>query len=259
MTAGPSPGAPLLRVSNLRRSYGGVHAVDGASFEVRPGTITGLIGPNGAGKSTAIGMIAGAIVPSDGIIEFAERQVTRDPAYQMARRGLTRTFQLSSEFAKLTVLENLLIGAPGQRGESLWGALLGKRYWRRQERALVEQARDLLGRFAMTEKEEEYAGNLSGGQKRLVEIMRALMARPRLLLLDEPMAGVNPTLAGRIAGYLEELRDGGLTMLMVEHELAHVDRLCNPVIVMAQGKVLAEGTMAELRARRDVVDAYLVG
>jgi ABC-type branched-subunit amino acid transport system ATPase component len=249
----------LLRVTDLRRTFGGVHAVDGASFVVRQGTITGLIGPNGAGKSTAIGMIAGAIRPTSGGIEFAGREVTREPAYRMARLGLTRTFQLSSEFAKLTVLENLLVAAPGQRGESLWGAFLGKPYWRRQERALVEQARDLMSRFAMTEKEDEYAGNLSGGQKRLVEIMRALMARPKLLLLDEPMAGVNPTLAGRIAAYLEELRDGGLTMLLVEHELAHVDRLCNPVVVMAQGKVLAEGTMAELRARREVVDAYLVG
>jgi len=252
-------GTPLLQVTDLRRSFGGVHAVDGASFVVRQGSITGLIGPNGAGKSTAIGMIAGAIVPTGGSIEFAGRVVTREPAYKMARRGLTRTFQLSSEFARLTVLENLLVAAPGQRGESLWGAFLGKPYWRRQERALVEQARDLMSRFAMTEKEDEYAGNLSGGQKRLVEIMRALMARPKLLLLDEPMAGVNPTLAGRIAAYLEELRDGGLTMLLVEHELAHVDRLCNPVVVMAQGKVLAEGTMAELRTQREVVDAYLVG
>ncbi|MGH2412069.1 MAG: ATP-binding cassette domain-containing protein, partial [Chloroflexota bacterium] len=125
----PLGGEPLLRVTDLRRSFGGVHAVDGASFAVRQGTITGLIGPNGAGKSTAIGMIAGAILPTGGTIEFTGRTVTREPAYRMARRGLTRTFQLSSEFAKLTVLENLLVAAPGQRGESLWGALLGKPYW----------------------------------------------------------------------------------------------------------------------------------
>ena len=249
----------LLRVQDVRRQYGGVHAVDGASFEVRAGTITGLIGPNGAGKSTALGMIAGAIVPTGGTITFDGHDVTGQPSYRRARRGLSRTFQLSSEFAHMTVLENLLVAAPGQRGESFWGMLRGKQYWGAQERALVERARVLLQRFDMAAKEDDYAGNLSGGQKRLVEIMRALMAQPKLLLLDEPMAGVNPTLAGRIAGYLEELRDGGLTMLMVEHELLHVDRLCDPVIVMAQGRVLAQGTMQELRARREVLDAYLAG
>ncbi len=252
-------GRVLLRVSEARRSFGGVQAVAGASFEVRAGTITGLIGPNGAGKSTMLGMIAGAIVPTGGSIAFDGHEIAGQPSYRVARRGLSRTFQLSSEFAHLTVLENLLVAAPGQRGESLWGALAGRRYWRAQERLLVERARALLARFDMSAKEDEYAGNLSGGQKRLVEIMRALMTAPTMLLLDEPMAGVNPALAQRIAAYLEGLRDGGLTMLMVEHELALVERLCRPVVVMAQGKVIAQGTMSELRAQREVVDAYLVG
>jgi ABC-type branched-subunit amino acid transport system ATPase component len=206
-----------------------------------------------------VGMIAGAITPTAGSIVFDGHDIAGQPAYRVARRGLSRTFQLSSEFARLTVLENLLVAAPGQRGETWWGALLGKRYWRRQERLLVERARELLDRFAMAEKEEEYAGNLSSGQKRLLEVMRALMAEPKMLLLDEPMAGVNPSLAQRIARYLEELRDGGLTMLMVEHELIFVERLCDPVVVMAQGKVISQGTMGELRSRREVVDAYLVG
>jgi len=249
----------LLTVRDARRAFGGVRAVESVSFEVRAGTITGLIGPNGAGKSTMLGIVAGAIRPTAGAITFDGRDVTGLPTYRLARRGLVRTFQLSSEFARLTVLENLLVAAPGQRGESLWGALRGRRYWRRQEAESVEQARALLDRFALSDKEDEYAGNLSGGQKRLVELMRGLMGRPRLLLLDEPMAGVNPTLARRIAGYLEELRDSGLTMLMVEHELALVERLCDPVVVMAQGRVLSQGTMGELRGRREVVDAYLVG
>jgi branched-chain amino acid transport system ATP-binding protein len=251
---------PLLEVRDLRRSFGGVHAVDGVSFAVEPGTISGLIGPNGAGKSTALGMIAGAIKPSGGSIAFDGHDVTGASPMRLGREGLIRTFQISSEFQRLTVLENLLVGAPGHAGETLVGALvLGKRAWRAQEQALVEHARELLARFEMQEKEEEYAGNLSGGQKRLLEIMRSLMANPKLLLLDEPMAGVNPTLARRIEGHLQHLRDAGLTLLMVEHELGVVDRLCEHVIVMAQGKVISEGTMETVRRNQEVLDAYLVG
>jgi ABC-type branched-subunit amino acid transport system ATPase component len=251
---------PLLEVRDLRRSFGGVHAVDGVSFAVEPGTISGLIGPNGAGKSTALGMIAGAIKPSGGSIAFDGHDVTGASPMRLGREGLIRTFQISSEFQRLTVLENLLVAAPAHPGETLAGALvLGKRAWRAQEQTLVERARELLARFEMQEKEEEYAGNLSGGQKRLLEIMRSLMANPKLLLLDEPMAGVNPTLARRIEGHLQDLRDAGLTMLMVEHELGVVDRLCEHVIVMAQGKVISEGTMETVRRNQEVLDAYLVG
>ena len=250
----------LLHVEDLRRSFGGVHAVDGISFGVEAGTTTGLIGPNGAGKSTALGMIAGAIRPSGGSIVFDGRDVTGSSPMRVARSGLIRTFQISSEFQQLTVLENLLVGAPGHVGESLVGSLLlGPRSWRGQEQELVERARELLVRFEMHEKEEEYAGNLSGGQKRLLEIMRALMAKPKLLLLDEPMAGVNPTLGRRIEGHLEALRDEGLTMLMVEHELGVVERLCQRVVVMAQGKVISEGTMETVRKDKEVLSAYLVG
>ena len=177
----------------------------------------------------------------------------------MGLEGLVRTFQLPSEFGQLTVLENLLVAAPDNRGESLLGALLGKRYWMPDEMRLVEQARGLLKRFGMSAKESDYAASLSGGQKRLVEIMRALMLRPRLLLLDEPMSGVHPSIVNEIAGYLEQLRDDGLTLLMVEHELHMVERLCDPVVVMAEGKVIGRGSMAALRQEREVVDAYLVG
>jgi neutral amino acid transport system ATP-binding protein len=251
---------PLLEVRDLRRSFGGVHAVDGVSFEVAAGTISGLIGPNGAGKSTALGVVAGAIKPSGGSIAFDGNDVTGASPMRLGRAGLIRTFQISSEVQRLTVLENLLVAASAHTGETLVGALLlGKRAWRAQEQTLVDRSRELLGRFEMQDKEEEYAGNLSGGQKRLLEIMRSLMADPKLLLLDEPMAGVNPTLARRIEGHLQDLRDAGLTMLMVEHELGVVERLCEHVIVMAQGKVISEGTMETVRSNQEVLDAYLVG
>ena len=223
------PAGALLAVRDLHRQFGGVHAVNGASFEVPTGQITGLIGPNGAGKSTVLNVIAGALRPTTGKISYRGQDITGLPSYQVARRGIIRSFQISSEFAALTVLENLLVAAPSQRGEALRQAALGKRYWRPYEREMVEQARQLLARFEMSAKEDEYAGNLSGGQKRLLELMRGLMAGPALLLL------------------------------MIEHELAVVERLCDPVIVMAQGRVISQGTMAEVRADREVLDAYLIG
>lgn len=256
----PSPAASgdaCLVVEDLRRDFGGVWAVDGASFSVRRGSITSLIGPNGAGKSTVVSIIGGSVPAAGGRVIFEGEDITHLPAHQRARRGLVRTYQLSSEFGRLTVLENLLVAAPDQRGERMRTLLLGKRYWRDQERELVVRARELLERFGMTHKEDEYAGNLSGGQKRLVEIMRALMARPKLVLLDEPMAGVNPTLARSIEDDLTSLVDDGVTLFLVEHELDVVERLSESVVAMALGKVLAVGTMAELRSRKDVLDAYL--
>ncbi len=256
MTAGAEP---ILVVKDVHRDFGGVRAVDGATFSAERGRITGLIGPNGAGKSTLMGIVAGAIKPTSGSISFEGTEVAGLPPHRLARRGLIRTFQLSAEFARLTLLENLLVAAPGQKGDSLFGAELGRLYWGRDEDVLVERAREVLDRFSMTAKESELAGNLSGGQKRLLEIMRALMARPRLLLLDEPFAGVNPTLAREIEQYLLGLRDEGLSMIMVEHELAVVERVCDPVVVMAQGRVISEGSMHDVAARQEVLDAYLAG
>ena len=251
--------APILSVRDVQRDFGGVKAVDGATFNAQRGRITGLIGPNGAGKSTLMGIVAGAIKPMAGTVSFEGRDITGQPPHRIARHGLIRTFQLSAEFAKLTVLENLMVAAPGQKGESLLGAELGPLYWGRSEASLVRTARDVLDRFAMAPKENELAGNLSGGQKRLLEIMRALMAKPKMLLLDEPFAGVNPTLAREIERYLLDLRAEGLSMIMVEHELAVVERICDPVVVMAQGKVISEGSMRDVSARKEVLDAYLVG
>jgi branched-chain amino acid transport system ATP-binding protein len=250
---------PALVATDIHRHFEGMRAVDGVSIEVPTGQITGLIGPNGAGKSTFLAVLAGTLPATSGTIIFDGRDITKLPAFARARLGLVRTFQLPSEFAQLTVLENLLVAAPHNRGDSLFGALRGKGYWIEDERKLVEQARALLKRFGMTAKESDYAGTMSGGQKRLIEIMRALMLGPRVLLLDEPMSGVHPRIIEEIQHYLEDLRAGGLTILMVEHELHMVERLCDSVVVMAQGKVIGSGTMASLRRQPEIVDAYLVG
>ena len=249
----------ILTAQDVRRQFEGVHAVDGVSLEIPRGKITGLIGPNGAGKSTFMAVLAGTLPASGGRIVFEGEDITHRPAYERARRGLVRTFQLPSEFARLTVLENLLVAAPNNRGESLFGSLLGRWYWGRDEERLVEEARGLLNRFGMTPKESDYAGLMSGGQKRLIEIMRALMLHPRCLLLDEPMSGVHPRIVEEIRHYLESLRSDGLTIVLVEHELHLVEQLCDSVFVMAQGKLIGSGTMASLRRQKEIVDAYLVG
>jgi branched-chain amino acid transport system ATP-binding protein len=253
------PEAPVLEATALVRDFGGVRAVNGVSLSVRRGTLTGLIGPNGAGKSTLLALLAGTAAPSAGTIGYEGHDITATPAFRRARMGLVRTFQLASEFKRLTVMENLLSAVPGNRGDSLRGALAGKRYWKHDEAAAIARAQEILRRFGLQEAANRYAGDLSGGQRRLVEIMRVLMTEPRMLLLDEPMAGVHPNLARRIGNELVALCREGMTILMVEHELTIVEDFCDPVIVMAEGSVLAEGTMQELRARSEVVEAYLVG
>jgi branched-chain amino acid transport system permease protein len=249
----------VLEAVGVSREFGGVRAVEDVSFAVREGTLTGLIGPNGAGKSTLLAMLAGTLPVSGGQVLYRGRDVTRVPAFRRARLGLVRTFQLASEFKRLTVMENLLAAVPGNRGDSLRGSLLGQRYWRADESAAIARAESLLERFGLAGLANEYAGDLSGGQRRLVEIMRALMAEPSMLLLDEPMAGVHPNLARRIGHQLVTLVQEGMTILMVEHELAIMDEFADPVVVMAEGSVLAEGTMEQLRSRTEVVEAYLVG
>jgi branched-chain amino acid transport system permease protein len=255
----PYTGKVILSCSGLTRSFDGVHAVDDVSMSFERARLTGIIGPNGAGKSTALAMLAGTLKPTAGTITYRDQDVTGLPAYRRARLGLVRTFQLASEFKRLTVIENLLSAIPGQRGDSVKGALLGRRYWGAQERQAIERAREMLDRFGLIDLADRYAGDLSGGQRRLVEIMRALMAQPDVLLLDEPMAGVHPRLAHQIGMRLVSLCEAGVTVVMVEHELSIMDEFCDPVIVMAEGRVLAEGTMEALRAKEEVVEAYLVG
>jgi ABC-type branched-subunit amino acid transport system ATPase component len=221
--------------------------------------ITGLIGPNGAGKSTVLGLISGFLRLDGGTLHFDGREAGSLAAYQRARLGIVRTFQLPREFRALTTIENLLVAVPHQRGESLAGVAVGRRLWRREEAAAVDRATALLELFGMADKRNDRAATLSGGQKRMLEVMRALMAAPRLLLLDEPMAGLSPALAERLEAACAELAAQGLSILLVEHELRAVERLCERVVVMAQGKVISEGRMAELRTRKEVQDAYVVG
>jgi branched-chain amino acid transport system permease protein len=253
------PSEVVLRADALTRTFDGVAVVSGVTFELRRGRLTGLIGPNGAGKSTTLAMLAGTLAATSGRVLFDGRDVTRLPAFRRARGGLLRTFQLASEFKRLTVLENLLSAVPRQPGDTFHGAVLGRRYWRAAEERAIDRAEVMLDEFGLAGYANQYAGDLSGGQRRLVEIMRALMAEPSVLLLDEPVAGVHPHLAHEIGEHLLRLCAGGMTIMMVEHELAIMDEFCDPVVVMAEGQVLAEGTMQVLRGRSDVVEAYLVG
>jgi branched-chain amino acid transport system permease protein len=253
------PTEVVVRAEALTRTFDGVQVVSGVTFDLHKGKLTGLIGPNGAGKSTTLAMLAGTLPPTSGRVLFGGRDVTGMPAFRRARGGLLRTFQLASEFKRLTVLENLLSAVPRQPGDSFHGAVLGRRYWRASEEQAIDRAEVILDRFGLTRYANQYAGDLSGGQRRLVEIMRALMAEPSVLLLDEPVAGVHPHLAHEIGEHLLRLCGEGMTIMMVEHELAIMDEFCDPVVVMAEGQVLAEGTMAVLRGRSEVVEAYLVG
>lgn len=256
---GAAGAEPLLVLEDLAKSFGGVRAVDGVSLSVPQGSLTGLIGPNGAGKSSVLGMIAGAIRPDRGRILLAGDDIAGLTSYRVARRGVIRTFQSASVFPHLTVLENLLLGVPPWSGERIHLALVGRRAWRRTEQEQVAAAREILESLRLAAHTDSYAGQLSGGQKRLVEIGRAIMARPRLLLLDEPMAGVSRTLVAPIEELIANLRSTGMTVVLIEHELGVVERLCSPVVVLAQGKVLMQGDMDELRADPEVRRAYLVG
>ncbi|HEY8285768.1 MAG TPA: ABC transporter ATP-binding protein [Chloroflexota bacterium] len=248
---------PILHVEHISHAFGGVQAVQDCTFSVPAGSISGLIGPNGAGKTTAINVVGGALKLQHGQVRYSGMDTSGWSPAQMARQGLLRTFQLSREFARLTVLENVLVAATGQIDETLWGALFRRRAIKARERTLVDQARQILSNFGLDALRNDWAETLSGGQKRLLELARAVMARPKLLLLDEPMAGVNPALIDRIEGHIRELRDQGLTLLLVEHNLNVVERLCDLVIVMAEGRTLAEGTLADHRANPEVVRAYL--
>jgi neutral amino acid transport system ATP-binding protein len=257
-SASPAPG-PILEISGVSLAFGGTLAVNEVSLSVSPGEIVAIVGPNGAGKSTLVEVISGALRPAGGKVLFNGIDVTHKPAYQVARLGLTRTYQLPTEFRQMTVLENLLVGVPGQRGAKLRYALAGRRTWGQQETELRAKARGLLADLGLADWEDAYAGSLSGGQRRILEIARALMAEPRLLVLDEPTAGVTPSIIAQIENFVAALRAGGLTFLIVEHELEFVERQADRVVVMAAGRVVANGTMAQIRLSPEVIDAYLVG
>jgi ABC-type branched-subunit amino acid transport system ATPase component len=249
--------AELLQIDDVAHSFGGVQAVNGCSLTVPAGAIAALIGPNGAGKTTLVDLVGGALKLQRGTIRLDGTVIDGWPPDRRARAGLLRTYQLSREYRRLTVLENLLVSTTGQIDESFLGALFRRRAIVRAERRLVSEARQVLGIFGLDAVRNEYAETLSGGQKRLLEMARAVMFKPRLVLLDEPMAGVNPALIDVIEGHIRELNRQGITFLIVEHNLAVVGRLCDPVAVMAEGRTLAVGSMADHRRNEEVLSAYL--
>jgi ABC-type branched-subunit amino acid transport system ATPase component len=246
---------PLLVCRQVYRSFYGVHALSGAELTVERGTITGLIGPNGAGKTTLFNCISGMIPPERGEIRFDGVAISGRPPHEITQAGLIRTFQIARGFPRLTVLENLLLYGAAQPGERLGSAILGR--GRARERELLQRAFAIAERLNLARVANHPASDLSGGQKKLLEIGRALMTDPKLILLDEPIAGVNPTLALEIGQHLHRLRDEGLTFLIIEHHMDTIARLCDPVVVMAEGRRLAEGSFAEIAAREDVQEAYM--
>ncbi|PSQ10060.1 ABC transporter ATP-binding protein [Halobacteriales archaeon QS_5_70_15] len=250
-----------LRVDDLHKQFGGITAVDGASFQVEEGTLTGLIGPNGAGKSTTFNCITGVLEPTSGSVYFEGEGITGLAPHVVANRGLARTFQIARELEEMTVLENMMLAPRGQRGESLWRSVLPF-----VRRSVVEQEGEVLGRcwetlefFEIDHLAHEYAGTLSGGQRKLLELARALLTDPEMLLLDEPFAGVNPSLEARLLDHIHELREEGYTFLIVEHDMDLIMQNCEHVIVMHQGQVLMEGTPEEVKNDERVVEAYLGG
>jgi branched-chain amino acid transport system ATP-binding protein len=249
---------PLLVVEGVERRFGGLRAVDGASFCVRPGTVTALIGPNGAGKTTLFNVISGFVAPDAGTIRFDGEEIAGRAPHEIARRGLVRTFQLTRVFGKMKVLDNVVIAARDQPGEKLVQAVFRPGRSRRREREVRERAIAMLDQVGLAEKAGDYAATLSGGQRKLLELARALMAEPRMVMLDEPMAGVNPTLGRRLLTYLDELRDReGLTVLFVEHDMDVVMGVSDEVVVMSEGRVIAHGAPDLVRSDPRVVDAYL--
>ncbi len=266
MIAAPSPfvaepdGEALLSVHNIVKDFGGLRAVNRCTLTVKRGTITGLIGPNGAGKTTLFSLITGFHRPDSGRVLFSSQDVTGLAPHQIFHRGLCRTFQIPREHKSMTVLENLMLVPPKQLGERFWNPLLRPRAVRRQEREIRSKALEVLEFVTLDHLKDEYAANLSGGQKKLLELARTLMADPTMVLLDEPAAGVNPTLLGKLREKILQLRDErSITFLLIEHDMPLVMGLCNPVIVMNQGSKLAEGPPEIVRSHPEVLEAYLGG
>ena len=248
---------PVLVVDGVRRSFGGVRAVDVAHLEIQRGLITGLIGPNGAGKTTLFNLLTGFDTPDAGTWMFDGESLGDASAYAVARRGMVRTFQLTKALSRMTVLENLMLGGAGQTGERLSLALLS-RAWRAEEEALRQRAEELLVRFKLDHMRDQFAGTLSGGQRKLLEMARALMVEPSLVMLDEPMAGVNPALTQSLLGHVKDLRDReGRTVVFVEHDMDVVFDISDWVVCLAEGRVIAEGPPESIGSDEAVIDAYL--
>ena len=254
------PGAakndPILVADNVRRAFGGLVAVDVEHLEVQRGAITALIGPNGAGKTTFFNLLTNFDEPDTGDRLFEGNDLLGVSAYKVANLGMVRTFQLTKSLSKMTVIDNMRLGGTEQAGESFFRALLPF-LWRRQEAEITQRADALLERFKLSHMRDEFAGTLSGGQRKLLEMARALMVRPNMVMLDEPMAGVNPALKQSLLDHVTGLRDEGMTVLFVEHDMDMVQEISDWVVVMAEGRIIAEGPPESIASNQAVVDAYL--
>ena len=247
---------PILTTSNVRRSFGGLVAVDVDHLEVQRGVITALIGPNGAGKTTFFNLLTNFDRPDAGTRVFEGRDLSGIPAHKVANLGMVRTFQLTKSLSRMTVIDNMRLGATSQQGERLGKALLPF-VWKRQEAEVTARADELLERFNLSHMREEFAGTLSGGQRKLLEMARALMVQPAMVMLDEPMAGVNPALKQSLLDHVKSLREQGMTVLFVEHDMDMVQEISDWVVVMAEGRIIAEGPPESIANNQAVIDAYL--
>ncbi len=248
----------MIRVQNLHKYFGGLHAVDNASLEIKAGSITGLIGPNGAGKTTLFNIIAGVYKPSSGNVFLDDEDITGIPPHDLFKRGLLRTFQIAHEFSSLTVRENLMMVPGNQSGENLIDAWFRPKKVMAEEQEIRNKANEVIDFLQLGHVAEERAGNLSGGQKKLLELGRTMMVDAKIVFLDEVGAGVNRTLLNTIGDAILRLnKEHGYTFCMIEHDMDFIGRLCDPVIVMAEGSVLAEGTVEEVKSNEQVIEAYL--
>ena len=248
----------MIVVEDLHKHFGGFHAVDGASLRIEPGSITGLIGPNGAGKTTLFNVIAGNLPATSGRVLMDGEDITGLPPHELFHKGLLRTFQIAHEFASMTVRENLMMVPGAQEGEAIWNAWFKRAQIADDEKTLLVKADEVLEFLTISHLKDERAGNLSGGQKKLLELGRTMMVDARIVFLDEVGAGVNRTLLNTIGDAIIRLnKERGYTFVVIEHDMDFIGRLCDPVICMAEGKVLAEGTLAEIKANEAVIEAYL--
>jgi branched-chain amino acid transport system ATP-binding protein len=248
---------PVLSLQGLTRDFGQFRAVDGVTLDIRRGSITGLIGPNGAGKTTLFNMVAGSLKPTAGTVTLDGQDITGLPPEALFARGLARTFQIPRPFRRMSVLENVLLPPPSQTGETVLGALFRRRRVAEEEARLIDKARGVLDFVTLSHLADQPAGKVSGGQMKLLELARALMGDPKVILLDEPAAGVNPSLTRVLIDRIEELNRRGVTFVVIEHDMDFVMRHCDPVIALAEGRVMFEGTADEARRNPALLDAYL--
>lgn len=254
------PNNNILTIENLSKSFDGIQAVNNCTFNVSNGSITGLIGPNGAGKTTVFNLITGFLPPDNGTVSFQENRIDKNPTHNIFKKGLVRTFQIPRELKKMTVLENLLVVPKDQIGEHIWSTIFSFRKIQKQEEININKAKGILEFIRLNHLSNEYAGNLSTGQKKLLELARTLMSDPSLVLLDEPVAGVNPTLVNDLMDNIRRSNEElGITFLIIEHNMNFIMNLCDPIIVLSNGAKIAEGTAEEIKSDQSVVNAYLGG